>query len=418
MLNIFTSQRVRSRMESGPMGPYLSAIAAELQQQGYARSTIRRHLRAADHFGAWLVKQGLSLKDIGEPLVDRYLKGLNRQFSSSCPGGRLLHKALGIPELVRFLRRQGVLQTNVEQQQLSPTKGWLTDFDHHLDQVAGNAQRTRHNYLRYARRFLIEVFGTEEPNWSGLQSEQITEFVRREASKLQPSSCGQPVTAIRALLRFLVSRGVVSQGLERAVPPVLTWRHSSLPRYISSSEVERVIGVCNPATPLGLRERAVIVLLAHLGLRAGEVIRLKLDDIDWFEGRLIVRAGKNHRERSLPLSQEVGDVLVSYLRDARPASPHREVFLRWRPPFRPLRSSVTITTLVAKALKHADVKVHRPGAHIHRHTLATQMHAKEPPLKRLPISWDTSLWPARVFTPSWILSRYQKSRCPWPGGAQ
>ena len=100
-------------MESGPMGPYLSAIAAELQQQGYARSTIRRHLRAADHFGAWLVKQGLSLKDIGEPLVDRYLKGLNRQFSSSCPGGRLLHKALGIPELVRFLRRQGVLQTNV-----------------------------------------------------------------------------------------------------------------------------------------------------------------------------------------------------------------------------------------------------------------------------------------------------------------
>ena len=306
MLNIFTTRKVRSRMESGPMGPYLSAIAAELQQQGYARSSIRRHLRAADHFGAWLVKQGLSLKDISGPLVDRYLKGLNRQFSSSCPGGRLLHKGLGIPELVRFLQRQGVLQTNVEQQQWSPTKGWLIDFDHHLDQVAGNAQRTRHNYLRYARRFLIEIFGTEDPNWSRLQSEQITEFVRREASKLQPSSCGQPVTAIRALLRFLVSRGVVSQGLEKAVPPVLTWRHSSLPRYISSSEVERVIGVCNPATPLGLRERAVIVLVAHLGLRAGEVIRLKLDDIDWFEGRLIVRAGKNHRERSLPLSQEVG----------------------------------------------------------------------------------------------------------------
>jgi integrase/recombinase XerD len=248
MLNIFTSQKVRSRMESGPMGPYLSAIAAELRQQGYARSTIRRHLRAADHFGAWLVQQGLSLKDISEPIVDRYLKGLNRQFSSSCPGGRLLHKALGIPELVRFLRRQSVLQANVEQQQLSPTEGWLMDFDHHLDQVAGNAQRTRHNYLRYARRFLIEVFGIKEPNWSGLQAEQITEFVRREASKLQPSSCGQPVTAIRALLRFLVSRGVVPQGLERAVPPVLTWRHSSLPRYITSSEVERVIGVCNPAT--------------------------------------------------------------------------------------------------------------------------------------------------------------------------
>jgi integrase/recombinase XerD len=212
MLNIFTSQKVRSRMESGPMGPYLSAIAAELRQQGYARSTIRRHLRAADHFGAWLVQQGLSLKDISEPIVDRYLKGLNRQFSSSCPGGRLLHKALGIPELVRFLRRQSVLQANVEQQQLSPTEGWLMDFDHHLDQVAGNAQRTRHNYLRYARRFLIEVFGIKEPNWSGLQAEQITEFVRREASKLQPSSCGQPVTAIRALLPLLSLQGCCSTG--------------------------------------------------------------------------------------------------------------------------------------------------------------------------------------------------------------
>ena len=100
------------------------------------------------------------------------------------------------------------------------------------------------------------------------------------------------------------------------MPPVLTWRHSSLPRHITSSEVERVIGACSAATPLGLREPAAIVLLAHLGLRAGEVIRLKLEDIDWFEGRLIVRAGKNHRERSLPLSQEVGDVLWLLARSA------------------------------------------------------------------------------------------------------
>jgi integrase len=171
---------------------------------------------------------------------------------------------------------------------LTAAERWLADFDHHLDQVAGNAQRTRSNYLRYARRFLTECFGIEAPNWSVLQPEQVTEFVRSEASKLQISSCGQPVTAIRALLRFLVSRGVIPQGLERAVPPVLTWRHSSLPRHITSSEVERVIGACNAATPLGLRERAAIMLLAHLGLRAGEVIRLKLDDIDWFEGRLRV----------------------------------------------------------------------------------------------------------------------------------
>jgi site-specific recombinase XerD len=400
------------------MGPYLSAIAAELRQQGYARSTIGRHLRAADHFGAWLLKEGLSLKDISEPIVDRYLNGLDRLFSPSSPRGRLPHKAFGLSELVEFLRQQGVLQADIERQPLTALDRWLADFDHYLDLVAGNAPRTRSNYLRYARRLLTERFGTEELNWSGLQPEQITEFVRMEASKLQPSSCGQPVTAIRALLRFLVSRGVVAQGLERAVPPVLTWRHSSLPRYIKSSEVERVIGVCNPATPSGMRERAVIMLLAHLGLRAGEVIHLKLEDIDWFEGRLIVRAGKNHRERSLPLSQEVGDALVAYLRDARPATLDREIFLRWRPPFGPLRSSVTITALVAKVLKRAGVKVRRPGAHILRHTLATQMACQGTAFKEIAdILGHLSLASTSIYA-KLDLASLSKVAMPWPGGAQ
>ena len=418
MLNIFTNQKVLSRMQSGPMGPYLSEIASVLWQKGYARSTIRLHLRAIDHFGAWLLKEGLSINDISNSMVDRYLKGLDRQFSPSCRGGRLPHKALGLRELGEFLRRQGVVRADVEQRHFTAAESWLADFDHHLDQVAGNAQRTRSNYLRYARRFFTRCFEIEAHNWSVLRPEEVTEFVRSEASKLQPPSCGQPVTAIRALLRFLVSRGVIPQGLERAVPPVLTWRHSSLPRHITSSEVERVIEACNPATPLGLRERAVIMLLAHLGLRAGEVICLKLDDIDWFEGRLIVRAGKNHRERSLPLSQEVGDVLVSYLRDARPATPHREIFLRWRPPFHPLRSSVTITALVAKALKRARVKARRPGAPILRHTLATQMACQGTAFKEIAdILGHLSLASTSIYA-KLDLESLSKVAMPWPGGAQ
>jgi hypothetical protein len=117
------------------MGPYLSAIAAELRQQGYARSTIGRHLRAADHFGAWLLKEGLSLKDISEPIVDRYLTGLDRLFSPSSPRGRLPHKAFGLSELIEFLRKQGVLEADTEPQPLTALDRWLADFDHYLDQV-------------------------------------------------------------------------------------------------------------------------------------------------------------------------------------------------------------------------------------------------------------------------------------------
>ena len=128
MLNIFTNQKVRSRMQSGLMGPYLSEIATVLWQQGYARSTIRLHLRAINHFDAWLLKEGLSLKDISNSVVDRYLKGLDRQFSPSCPEGRLPHKALGLPELVEFLRRQGVLRAEVEQRAVDRCRELVSGF--------------------------------------------------------------------------------------------------------------------------------------------------------------------------------------------------------------------------------------------------------------------------------------------------
>jgi integrase len=210
----------------------------------------------------------------------------------------------------------------------------------------------------------------------------------------------------------------VPAGIEGAIPPVRTWRHSSIPRHISPAEVERVIGACDPATPLGLRERAVVVLLAYLGLRAGELIRLKLDDVDWTEGCLIIRAGKNCRERGLPLSQEVGEALVAYLRQSRPTTPHRELFLRWRPPHRPLRSSVTITTLVSKVLKRAGVKVYRPGAHILRHTLATAMARQGVTFKEIAdVLGHCSLVSTGIYA-KLDLGSLSKVAMPWLGGAR
>ena len=117
MLNMFTSQKVRSRMESGLMGPYLSEIAAVLCNQGYARSSIRRHLRAADQFGAWLLEHGMSIDDVSTSTTDRYLEGLDRQYCPSCLGGRLPHKALGVRALVEFLGLNGVLRPDIKQQQ-------------------------------------------------------------------------------------------------------------------------------------------------------------------------------------------------------------------------------------------------------------------------------------------------------------
>jgi site-specific recombinase XerD len=414
----FTQSKVRTRMQSGPIGSYLSEFAAMLHRQGYAESTIRRHLRGAEQFGSWLLKHGISVADVSAATINQYREELGRHFPPSCPEGRSPHKAYGLGQLVGLLRQQGALRSDAEAGPSIGVEKWLADFDHHLDQVAGYTPKTRNNYIRYARRLLTSCFGIGEPDWPAFQSELITGFVRQEADKLQPSSCGQPITAIRALLRFLATKGVVPAGLQGAVPTVRTWRHSSLPRHISAAEVEHVIKACDLSTPLGLRERAVVVLLARLGLRAGEVIRLKLDDIDWVEGRLIIRAGKTHCERGLPLSQEVGEALLSYLQRARPVTTHRELFLRWRPPFIPLRYSNTITRLVIKILKRAEVKIHRPGAHVLRHTLATGMAQQGVAFKEIAdVLGHRSIASTGIYAKLDIDS-LGKIATPWPGGAQ
>ena len=179
-----------------------------------------------------------------------------------------------------------------------------------------------------------------------------------------------------------------------------------------------MIAACDLTTGTGLRAKAAIMLLAHLGLRAHEVIRLTIDDIDWIQGHVLVRAGKSHRERSLPLSQEVGDSLVAYLQKARPATSHRELFLRWRPPFRPLKSSVSITTLVNGLLRRAKVKVHRPGAHVLRYSLATQMVCQGATFKEVAdILGHQSVGTTTIYAKLDLPSLSQVA-LPWPGGTR
>jgi len=291
-------------------------------------------------------------------------------------------------------------------------------FDSHLDRTLGCAPRTRGNYVSYARRFLNEAFGDAEIEWQKLSADVIVNFVQREAVKLQSVSSGQPVTAMRALLRFLTSAGVIPAGLTAAVPSVRTWRHSVLPRAVSADEVEHIIMASDPNSDYGLRERAIVLLLARLGLRACEVIRLRIDDIDWDRGCVLIRAGKNHRERSLPLCQEVGDAIVAYLKKARPASSHRELFLRWTPPFRPLRSSVSICNLVQKLLRRAGISVHRPGAHVFRHSLATHMVIGGGTFKEIAdVLGHQSLVTTEIYA-KLDLNLLSEVAMPWPGGNQ
>jgi integrase len=266
-------------------------------------------LRAADHFGTWLTKQKLTVGEVSSAIVGRYIEGQGRLYSACRPNGRLPHKARGLHESATFLKRQGAIASAAEISLTSAAK-WLAEFDAHLDRTLGSAPGTRNNYLLYVRRFLEACFGQAEIEWQTLRAEAVVAFVHREAAKLQPVSRRQPVTTLRAFLRFLSSTGAVPVGLVGAVAAVRTWRHSAPPRAVSAEAVERILAASEPNSAYGLRGRAVALLLARLGLRASEIIRLRIEDIDWSQGCVRIRAGKTHRERHLPLCQEVGDALV------------------------------------------------------------------------------------------------------------
>jgi hypothetical protein len=215
---IFTQPKVLSRLEKGVFGPYLPAFAAYLHKEGFSRECIRRHLRAADHFGAWLTEQRLIVGDLTTAIVERYIEGRGRLYPACRPNGRLPHDTRGLHGLVEFLKQQGVLAPTVETP-LTSVEKWLAKFDAHLDRTLGCAPRTRGNYLPYARRFLIECFGEGEIEWQKLSAEAIVKFVQREAAKLQLASSGQVVTALRAFLRFLGSAEV---GVRLSLEPKRT----------------------------------------------------------------------------------------------------------------------------------------------------------------------------------------------------
>ncbi|MBC7924450.1 MAG: tyrosine-type recombinase/integrase [Bryobacteraceae bacterium] len=181
------------------------------------------------------------------------------------------------------------------------------------------------------------------------------------------------MTAVRAFLRFLIADGRCAAGLDAAIPALAHWRLSTLPRYLQPEDVERVIASCDPTTPVGTRDRAILLLLARMGLRAGDILRLRLGDIDWKEASIRV-AGKGRRQVSLPLTQEIGDAIIAYIKDGRPKTDSDALFIRSRAPFRAFASHCAISMIVIEAMRRAGVTCpSRGAAHVLRHSVASSM---------------------------------------------
>lgn len=351
--------------QDGPLGPYIDQYAAEMRGERYSQQTSEKQIRVVADFGRWLSKRGIQATEITAELVHPYLRARARR---QPPTG---NEVPALRRLVRLLIRKEVIPAPVPP---SPTAADQLQYEFrlYLQQERALASTTQDSYLGFVSEFLRERFGAGPVDLSTLCAADVTGFVRRRAITIQSIRVQLMTTALRSFLRFVRYRGDIDKDLAACVPAVANWRLSTIPRALPPRQVERVLTSIDRKTAMGRRDYAIILILARLGLRAGEIMTLALEDLDWQEGLITVR-GKAGRYSQMPLPADVGEAIADYLQHGRPIADSRCVFLRTRAPAGGFKGQCGIGSMVRHALARAGVDAPRKGAHQFRHGLASEM---------------------------------------------
>jgi site-specific recombinase XerD len=354
------------RYRCGPLGLHLDSFADWLSEQGYPRQTGMQKLRLFAFLSRWLEQDKISIQQLDEQRIEQFLKTQQKRLRRQ----RQVQHTL--TQLLHYLRRLRVVPDPRPPQAESSTDRLLRDYERFLAQERGLSPTTLNNYGAVARRFLANAFATQTLQLDRLAAKDINRFVLREKAAFSPKRVQLTTSALRSFLGFLYLHGQLATPLAASVPIVATWRWSELPQFLEPEQVQQILQSCDRNSPCGRRDHAALLLLARLGLRAGEVVHLCLEDINWTCGEVFIR-GKSSREERLPLPPDVGRALALYLQKDRPTCSSRRVFIRMKAPHVGFSTSVAICDIVRRALQRARLQPGRKGAHLLRHSLATQM---------------------------------------------
>jgi integrase/recombinase XerD len=348
----------------GPLEPYAAGFAAELDRQGYRPGVACKQVGLAAHLSRWMAGAGAGPGDLTVQVAERYA-------SARRAAGYVSYRSVhALEPLLGYLRGLGVAPA-AEALPLTAAEELLVRFQRYLVSERGIGAATAEGYACFARPFVAARLAPGGPGLAVLTAADVTGFVVASCPGKPKGSAKLTVTALRSLLGWLHADGVLSESLAWAVPSVASWRLARLPQPLEPGQVEAMLASCDRSTANGRRDLAMLTLLSRLGLRAGEVAALLLDDIDWRAGEIIIR-GKGSRSERLPLPADAGEPVAAYLRDGRPAPAggQRQVFLRVKAPHHALTSG-GVTQAVSAAARRAGLgTVH---AHRLRHSAATGM---------------------------------------------
>ncbi|MFQ5859123.1 MAG: site-specific integrase [Anaerolineae bacterium] len=413
MNGFFKNVKKIERMKGGPLGSYLDSYAAQLHAEGYARRSARVQIRLIADFSRWLGQKAIPPNAIVIQHTADYLCHRKRRGYRPTRG----HPA-ALTRLLKLLREQGVIARELPQATTTPSERWVEEFEFYLQKERALSLVTRINYRGFIQQFLTSRFGSGPIELSALCATDVTGFVWRQAAHLRSVRVQKMTTALRSFLRFARYRGAISSDLAACVPSVASWSLSALPRSLPPAQVEEVLAHCNRQTPIGRRDYAILLLLARLGLRSGEVARLTLEDIDWDNGYLTVQ-GKKGRSSQLPLPAEVGEAIADYVKNGRPhVLSNRQVFLRGQAPVVGFKDQRVVGAVVRRALARAGIDSPRKGAHQFRHTLATEMLKQGASLAEIGELLRHQKLKTTAIYAKVDLMALRTLALPWPGGVK
>jgi site-specific recombinase XerD len=348
---------------TGPLAPFAAGFASELARQGYLPNSLSSQLHLMAHLSRWMTSEAFEPGGLTAPVSERFLAHRRSQ------GYTLWLSAKALVPLLGYLRDRGAVPA-VPPVVLSGPEALLETYRNYLLAERGLAAGSADAYVIAVRPFVTARAVGDQASLVGLAPADVTGFVLAACPGRSTGSAKLIVTALKSLLGFLHVEGLIATPLAAAVPSVAGWKLAGLPRYLGPGELRRLLDAGDRQAPTGRRDLAILMLLARLGLRAGEVASMGLGDIDWRAGELVVH-GKGSRSERLPLPTDVGDALASYLRQGRPPTAEgRNVFVRVHAPHRVLTSGA-VTNIVYAASLRAGLP--RTGAHQLRHSAATAM---------------------------------------------
>jgi site-specific recombinase XerD len=395
------------RLESGRLGPFVDGYREWLLERGYAPGTVEHELRFVRVVGRRMATERVMVGQLDAAAIATFVA------AGPAAGSDAAVLARGSRSLLIYLRELGVVGP-VCGEPVTALGELIGRYREWLVGERGLAPLTVARYVALAARFLGErVSEVDELGVTDLDGEQVTAFLLRECERLSVDSAKGKVAELRSVLRFLFVHGLIGLALGESVPPVAGWRDTRIPRTVPPADVERLIASCDRSTLDGARDRAIVLLLARLGLRSIEVARLELADLDWRAGELAVRGKGGYGDR-LPLLDDVGAALAAYL-TVRGRCDFREVFVTVRAPRRPIRPDL-VGDVVRRAGQRAGVE--QVTAHRLRHALASELLAQGASLQEISQVLRHRHLSTTAIYAKVDLERLRQVALPWPGAGR